>query len=71
MSTKRQVRLYTWIAGVAFVGFDIAIAAWGMSQRAETACISVPQATPVVRPAPATAFIVPEFVPVHGRWLIG
>ena len=71
MRTKRQIRLYTWMAGIAFVSFDIAIAAWGMGQRDETACAPAPVAAPAARPAFVASLMAPGLVLLHDERVIG
>lgn len=71
MRTKRQIRLYTWMAGIAFISFDIAIAAWGMQQRAETACVPPSVTTPASRPAFNAALIASGVVLLADERVVG
>ena len=71
MRSKRQIRLYTWMAGIAFVSFDIAIAAWGMSQRADTACSPTSITTSTARPAFVASLVAPGVMLLADGEVIG
>ena len=60
MYSKQQIRLFTWIAGIVFVSFDLAVVAWSMDRAESAACTATPplssaqlQAPTAVRFAPA------------------
>ncbi|MEO0617299.1 MAG: hypothetical protein AAFY69_14315 [Pseudomonadota bacterium] len=62
MYSKQQIRLFTWIAGVIFVGFDLAVVAWSMDRAEPSACTVTPPVSSIELQAPAAALFAPALL---------
>lgn len=59
MHSKQQIKLYTWIAGIAFVCFDLAVAAFAFDRAEQTACTTTAPTLTLEQTSIATAIIAP------------
>ena len=62
MYSKQQIRLFTWIAGIVFVSFDLAVVAWSMDRAESTACTMSPPVPSIQLQAPTAALFAPALL---------
>lgn len=62
MYSKQQIRLFTWIAGIVFVSFDLAVVAWSMDRAESAACTVTPPVSSVALQAPTAAHFAPALL---------
>ncbi|MEM7449821.1 MAG: hypothetical protein AAF350_00165 [Pseudomonadota bacterium] len=62
MYSKQQIRLFTWIAGIVVVAFDLAVVAWSMERPESAACTATSPVSSVQLQAPTAVLFAPALL---------